>query len=204
MTDLDAFASHGTGMTVPDGACLFRPGDRSEAFLILRRGQVRVEQTNPEGRTVVLYRIHAGDSCVMTTSCLLGDQPYAGYGYAEGEVEALAISAATFQILLAENPSFRAMVFGAFARRVGELSEVIAALLLHRTDTRLATWLSGWRDRPCVMTQQDIAQEIGTAREVVSRTLKSFEREGWLTLGRGRLEVIDPDALAAYGKGRSM
>ena len=200
MTDLARYAAHGSEIKAPDGTCLFQPGDESRAFLIVTEGHVRVEQTNAEGRTMVLYRVHEGESCVMTTSCLLGARPYSGYGYAEGPVRALAIGAETFHRLLAEDAGFRDLVFEGFYRRLGELTDVIDALLLHRTDLRLAAWLAGRGAGLCEMTQQDIAQEIGTAREVVSRTLKSFEREGWLTLGRGRLEITDVAALAAYGK----
>jgi CRP/FNR family transcriptional regulator len=197
------YAAQGSTINAPDGACLFQPGDESRAFLIVTKGHVRVEQTNSEGRTMVLYRVHEGESCVMTTSCLMGSRPYSGYGYAEGPVTALAIGADAFRRLLRDDAAFRDMVFEGFTRRLGELTDVIDALLLHRTDLRLAAWLAARGAGLCEMTQQDIAQELGTAREVVSRTLKSFEREGWLVLGRGRLEVTDPGALAAYTKSRT-
>ena len=200
----DTFAAHGSFISAPDGACLFQPGDESQAFLILRSGTVRVEQTNAEGRTVVLYRVEQGESCVLTTSCLRSNQPYSGYGYAEGDVTALAIGAEAFRRLLNSDPEFREMVFGSFVGRVSELIDVIDALLLHRIDTRLATWLARRGTGPLEMTQQEIAQEIGTAREVVSRALKSFEREGWLTLGRGFVDLRDPDALQSYAKQRGV
>ncbi|MEX3017402.1 Crp/Fnr family transcriptional regulator [Gymnodinialimonas hymeniacidonis] len=204
MIDTARYADFGQMITAPDGACLFQPGDESSAFLIVTNGHVRVEQTNAEGRTMVLYRVHEGESCVMTTSCLLGARPYSGYGYAEGSVQALAIGAGAFHRLMAEDADFRDLVFEGFSQRLGELTDVIDALLLHRTDLRLAAWLAARGEGICEMTQQDIAREIGTAREVVSRTLKSFEREGWLVLGRGRLEVIDPVALHAHAKSHAM
>ena len=204
MIDAARYADCGQMITAPDGTCLFQPGDESSAFLIVTNGHVRVEQTNAEGRTMVLYRVHEGESCVMTTSCLLGARPYSGYGYAEGPVQALAIGAGAFHRLMAEDAGFRDMVFEGFRQRLGELTEVIDALLLHRTDLRLAAWLAQRGNGVCEMTQQDIAQEIGTAREVVSRTLKSFEREGWLVLGRGRLEVADAAALDAHAKSQAM
>ncbi|MEJ6390025.1 Crp/Fnr family transcriptional regulator [Gymnodinialimonas ulvae] len=200
MTDPARYTAHGHTISAPDGACLFQPGDESRAFLIVTKGHVRVEQTNPEGRTMVLYRVHEGESCVMTTSCLMGSRPYSGYGYAEGPVEALAIGDDAFRRLLAEDAGFREMVFEGFTRRLGELTDVIDALLLHRTDLRLAAWLAARGNGRCEMTQQEIAQELGTAREVVSRTLKSFEREGWLALGRGRFDITDADALAVHAK----
>ncbi|MBY5933012.1 Crp/Fnr family transcriptional regulator [Tateyamaria omphalii] len=192
------YADQGDPIDAPDGACLFRPGDEGRAFLIVQSGVVRVEQTNAVGRTVVLYRVQAGDSCVLTTTCLLSGRPYSGYGYAEGAVTAVAISAARFQALLGRDAGFRELVFRGFAQRVGELTDVIDALLLHRTDLKLARWLSG---QPATVsrTQQDIAQELGTAREVVSRTLKSFERQGWIAVERGTITVLNAAALEAHG-----
>lgn len=197
---LSDYLSQGDVIEAPDGACLFRPGDESRAFLIVTQGTVRVEQTNPNGRTVVLYRVEAGDSCVLTTTCLISNKPYAGYGYAEGDIEAVSITANRFLALLSSDHQFRELVFRGFAQRVSELTDVIDALLLHRTDLKLARWLATQNAPDIRLTQQDIAQEIGTAREVISRTLKSFEREGWITLGRGIVTVVDQEALERHGQ----
>lgn len=197
--DLAAYFSQGDALEVPDGACLFRPGDEGRAFLIVKSGAVRVEQTNSAGRTVVLYRVEAGDSCVLTTTCLLSGKPYSGYGYAEGTVKAVAISADRFRGLLASDNRFQELVFRGFAARVGELTDVIDDLLEHRTDLRLARWLARRGAGQLRMTQQELAQELGTAREVASRTLKSFERRGWISIRRGSVDVLNPTALATYG-----
>lgn len=196
---LTAYAASGSEIQAKDGACLFRPGDESRAFLIVTHGTVRVEQTNAAGRTVVLYRVHAGDSCVLTTTCLMSQRPYSGYGYAEGDVRAIAIPADRFRTLLSDDGAFQDVVFRGFAQRVGELTDVIDALLLHRTDLRLARWLSRQTAPELHMTQQDIAQELGTAREVISRTLKDFERKGWIQIARGGLHILDAAALGRHG-----
>ena len=186
-------------MEVADHTCLFQPGDDSQCFLIVLSGTIRVEQTNPAGRTVVLYRVQAGESCVLTTTCLLTGQTYSGYGYAEGPVKAIAITPGSFHDLMKTDIRFQQLIFKGFAVRVGELTGVIDELLLHRTDLRLARWLAKHGTARIEMKQQEIAQEIGTAREVISRTLKSFERENWIVLGRGSVDVINPAALAAHG-----
>ena len=197
--DLTRYIAHGDALSAPDGTCLFRPGDEGRAFLIVKSGSVRVEQTNNAGRTVVLYRVEAGDSCVLTTTCLLSGQPYSGYGYAEGMVSAIAISPHRFRSLLSTDPRFQELVFRGFAARVGELTNVIDELLEHRTDLRLARWLATRRTSEIHMTQQEIAQELGTAREVISRTMKSFEARGWIQLSRGSVKIADPNALRSYG-----
>lgn len=151
---LTAYFAQGDPLSVPDGTCLFRPGDEGRAFLIIRSGTVRVEQTNSAGRTVVLYRVEAGDSCVLTTTCLLSGQPYSGNGYAEGAVSAIAIPADRFRSLLSSDPRFQKMVFRGFAARVGELTHVIDELLEHRTDLRLARWLANRRGTEVQMTHR--------------------------------------------------
>ncbi len=197
--ELHHYAAKGSLLEAPDGACLFRPGDEGRAFLIVTSGAVRVEQTNSAGRTIVLYRVEAGDSCVLTTTSLLSRKPYAGYGYAEGDVSAIAISAAQFRQLLATDARFQELVFRSFADRVGELTDVIDELLEHRTDLRLARWLAERDTAPISTTQQALAQELGTAREVVSRSLKLFEKRGWISHSRGTITVHDAPGLRAYG-----
>lgn len=196
---LSDYIAKGDVMEAEDGTCLFQPGDESRAFFIVTEGRVRVEQTNPQGRTVVLYRVEAGDSCVLTTTCLLFNKPYAGYGYAEGKIRASAIPADRFRSLLSTDSGFQELAFRGFAQRVGELTDVIDALLLHRTDLKLARWLADQTATEIQLTQQEIAQELGTAREVISRSLKSFEREGWIDLGRGEVKIRNREALKNHG-----
>lgn len=179
------------------GERFFAPGDACQGFVVVLRGAVRVEHMGESGRSVVLYRVGPGDTCVMTTACLVEGSRYRAWGYAEGEVEALLLSPDTFRQLLADDPAFRAIAFGVFSRRLGELVEVIDELLLHRVDLRLAEWLAA-RAPAATATHQAIAAELGTAREVVSRILKEFERQGWIALGRGAIAIQAPQALRRF------
>lgn len=204
MRTLSDYVCEGERMSVAHGSLIFAPGDESRAFLIVTHGVVRVEQTNTNGRTIVLYRVEAGDSCVLTTTCLLSDRPYSGYGYAEGEVTAIAIPPARFRRLLQSDPQFQDLVFRGFAQRVGELTHVIDDLLEHRTDLRLARWLAAKPGGEIRMKQHEIAQELGTAREVVSRSLRVFEDKGWIRIGRAQLLVLDAQALQNHGAQANM
>lgn len=200
MNTLLEYCQAGQPVDIPDGQLIFSPGDACSSFLIVCDGAVRVEQTNSAGRTVVLYRVGKGDSCVLTTTCLLSDRPYSGFGYAEGPVKAVAISHGTFRSLIQTDAAFQALVFQSFAERVGELTTVIDDLLEHRTDLRLARWLSQQTGQTLAMTQADIAQELGTAREVVSRALKAFESRGWIGLSRGNVAINDKAALNQHSR----
>ena len=195
-----AVADRAARLQAPDGAQLFGPGDPCNSFLIPLSGTVRVEHVGSGGRSIVLYRVGPGESCVMTTSCLLTGHPYEAYGLAEGAVDALALTSAQFGALIDSDPAFRARAFGAFAGRMLDLVTVIDALLLHRVDLRLAGWLAGRAPAGGAIraTHQGIASELGTAREVVSRVLKDFEHRGWVGGARGSVEVRDPAALRRF------
>lgn len=204
MKNLEDYIGEGDVVSVPDGTLIFAPGDPSTAFLIVTSGAVRVEQTNSAGRTMVLYRVGPGDSCVLTTTCLLSDRPYSGFGYADGDVKAIAISAAKFHALLKTDPVFQDLVFQTFANRIGELTDVIDDLLEHRTDLRLARWIAKNPEQTINKKQHEIAQELGTAREVVSRALKAFEEFKWIKIGRGTVLVLDREALQRHGNQTNM
>lgn len=204
MMGLQDYSSEGQTIHAPEGAVIFAPGDESHAFLIVTSGTVRVEQTNNAGRTVVLYRVTDGNSCMLTTTCLLSERPYSGFGYAESDVEAAAIAPEKFRRLMRDDAVFQELVFQGFASRIGALTDVIDDLLEHRTDLRLARWLSKTVEGDVEMKQNEIAQELGTAREVVSRTLKAFEEKGWIEIGRGKVSILQRDALLHHGTHTAM
>ena len=197
-------AARASRMQASAGAQLFGPGDPCNNFIIPLSGTVRVEHMGAGGRSIVLYRVGPGESCVMTTSCLLAGQPYEAYGIAEEDLDALALSSAQFAELIDTDTAFRARAFGTFASRMIDLVTVIDALLLHRVDLRLAGWLAARAPAGGTLrtTHQTIAAELGTAREVVSRVLKDFEHRGWTGGARGAVEVRDPVALSRFaGRG---
>ncbi len=190
-------AARGMRVSKAAGELFFSPGDVCQGFVVVLSGSVRVEHVGESGRSVVLYRVGAGETCVMTTACLVEEAVYRGWGYAEGKVEALLLAPDTFQALLAADKAFRAMALGVFTRRLSELLDVIDELLLHRVDLRLAEWLAS-RAPTAAATHQVVASELGTAREVVSRILKHFERRGWIALRRGSIDILAPEALSRF------
>ena len=193
----EAVSARAMAVSVPGGETLFSPGDVCRGFVVVLSGSVRVEHTAPSGRSVVLYRVGAGETCVVTTACLMRHGTYPAWGIAETAVEALILAPGSFSALLRESADFRAMALGVFATRMAELVDVIDELLLHRVDLRLADWLA--RRAPAVQTtHQAIAAELGSAREVVSRILKDFERRGWVTMRRGEIAVADAAALRRF------
>ncbi|MEZ5908615.1 MAG: Crp/Fnr family transcriptional regulator [Hyphomicrobiaceae bacterium] len=178
---------------LPAGSVIFGPGMAPKDLLLLIDGSVRVQQTSEGGREIVLYRVSAGESCVLTTACLLAYEGYLAEGVAETDIEAVAIPRATFDTLVAQSPEFRRFVFTAFSERITDLFRLIDEVAFKKIDIRLAHRLLTLADADgrLGVTHQELANELGTTREVVSRQLLEFQRRGWIKLARGQIEVLD-------------
>ena len=175
---------------------VFSPGQPARAWLLVLSGTVRVQQRSATGREVFLYRVHAGESCVLTTACLLADETYAAEAVAETDVEAVALSRAAFDQLVGRSPGFRNFVFRAYARRITDLFGLIDDIVFQRMDVRLAARLIDLAQAGTVeATHQALSSELGTAREVISRTLGDFQRSGWVEQARGELRILNAEAL---------
>ncbi|WP_375544274.1 Crp/Fnr family transcriptional regulator [Phaeobacter inhibens] len=184
-------------VNVPKGAVIFGPGKSPENMLFLLDGTVRVQQVSDSGREILLYRINAGESCVLTTACLLAYEDYAAEGVAETDVAAAALPRSVFDALVAASAEFRSFVFSAFSKRITDLFLVIDEVAFQRVDVRLAQGLldlAGAGDHLAV-THQQLAVDLGTAREVVSRQMQEFQRRGWVQLARGSVDIVNRDAL---------
>lgn len=183
---------------LPAGTRIFGPGQAPAHFLMLIDGSIRVQQVSDQGREIVLYRVLAGESCPLTTACLMGFEDYQAEAVAETDITAVAIPRSTFDALIAQSPEFRRFVFTAFSRRVTDLFRVIDDVAFGRMDIRLAHKLLELADAAGIVTatQQQLASELGSAREVVSRVLTEFRRRGWIESTRGTIELRDRAALA--------
>jgi len=184
-------------VTLPPQTTIFAPGLPAESFLLVLDGTVRVQQVSTGGREIVLYRVSGGESCIMTTACLLSQDTYNAEGITETTVEAVALPRAAFDELMGRSADFRRFVFADYASRLTDLLHVVEEVAFERIDKRLAQKLCerAGGDGLLGATHQELAVELGSAREVVSRHLKEFQRRGWLTLTRGQVRLTDRDAL---------
>ncbi|WP_377506816.1 Crp/Fnr family transcriptional regulator [Octadecabacter sp. R77987] len=189
----DILTARAVIVSVPRDTVIFGPGKAPENLLLLLDGTVRVQQTSEQGREIVLYRVHAGESCVLTTACLLAYEDYSAEGIAETDVQAVAIPRTVFDDLISQSKTFRQFVFSAYSRRITDLFVVIEEIAFHRVDIRLAQRLLelAGSDQVINATHQQMAAELGTAREVISRQLQEFHRRGWVSQTRGAITVTD-------------
>jgi CRP/FNR family transcriptional regulator len=183
-------------VTLDQGRFVFHAGDLCPAFLLVLEGDVRVQLTSASGREVTLYRISPGGSCILTTACLLSQEDYPAEAIAESHLVAAAIPSALFQDALNGSQQFRTFVFDGFSTRLKNVIARIEELAFTSIDSRLGRALLELHIKQVErVTHQDLAVELGTAREVVSRHLKRFAAERWVELGRGRVTVVDPVGL---------
>jgi CRP/FNR family transcriptional regulator, anaerobic regulatory protein len=187
----------------PEGYEVFRRGDTCRNYLVVIDGSVRVQALSPGGREVTLYRVGSGQSCVITTSCLIGEEDYPAEGVTESATSALILSQGVFNELLSRSEAFRRFVFANQGQRLSDLIHRVEDVAFGRVDVRLARLLVGRKDSSAgrvFATHQQLASELGTAREVVSRQLKLFEKKGWITVRRGVVEIHNPAALEEIWK----
>ncbi len=185
---------------IPAGTTVFRDGDGCQNYMFVMEGAVRVQKMAENGREIVLYRVNAGEACILTTSCLLSHQRYPAEGITETDLRAISIPVARFDEGVAGSAGFRAFVFSSYGRRIADLILLVEDVAFGRMDIRLGQYLLDASDDKGNVsgTHQAMAAELGTAREVVSRQLKEFERRGWLKLGRGVIKISDMAALRKH------
>lgn len=183
---------------LPSRATVFHQGDQCSNYLLIIEGNVKVITRAENGREIVLYRLGPGDSCVLTTSCLFGNSRYPAEGITESDVLALAIPASRFHQAVQQSDAFRRFVFASFTGHLGSLITLVEEVAFGRVDTRLARHLLDYTEAGGSLqaTHQELATELGTAREVISRQLKDFEQRQLVRLQRGSITVLDRDRLS--------
>jgi CRP/FNR family transcriptional regulator len=191
---LERLQVEGQEVRLDAGSWLFRLGDRCEGFGFVIDGSIKVSISGESGREMVLYRVRPGESCTVTVSCLVVNRLYPAEGVTEEPLEAVSIPRALFNELVDQSPVFRQFVLEIFGARVNQLMELVNEVAFNKLDQRLASRLLELG--PVVtMTHQEIAGELGTAREMVSRLLENFADQGAVDLGRKRIEIADPTLL---------
>jgi len=181
------------------GTVVFHPGEAMETFLIVVEGLLRIYKSSDDGREITLYYVGGGQCCTLNCLCLLTGRPSPATAYVEEDVTALAYTREQFLDWFARFASMRDLVLGQMADRVHCMMALVEEVAFRKLDRRLAGYLlaaveNGGR-ADLALTHEDIARDLGSVREVVSRLLKNFESNGLVSLGRGRIEIRDRDGL---------
>ncbi len=179
----------------PVGTVGYREGGPCGAYVMRLAGRSRVFKMSSSGREILLYRVHAGETCVITTTCLLGNSDYPASTIVEEAIKDVIIPAAAFNQLMIDSKVFRTFVMTNYGALISDLIVLLDEVAFHNLDARLAKLLLEVGADSVKRTHQQIADELGTAREVVSRQVKRFEQKNWVALGRGQVEILDRAAL---------
>lgn len=186
-------------MTVPAGTQLFRETDACQGFPLVLRGEVKVSRSAPNGRELELYRVAPGEMCLVSSASLFAEQPLSARGVAITDTTLCLLAPPQFRQALAD-ADFRQYVLGLFAARMADLTGLIEAIAFQKLDSRLAAALLG-HGTTLKTTHQALADELGTVREIVSRLLHRFERDGLVELSRESITIRDSARLRAIASG---
>jgi CRP/FNR family transcriptional regulator len=182
-------------MTAPAGTVLFDANSPCRGFPLVLDGEVKVSRHSGDGRSLELYRVVPGELCLVSSACLFRSTPLSAQGITTRSTTLLLIAPPVFSQWL-QTPAFRDDVLGLFAERMADLTVLVDAVAFHKLDSRLAAALLG-RGQDLALTHQSLADELGTVREIITRLLRRFEREGWVELGRSNIQIRDSAALRA-------
>jgi len=197
--ELEALLATASVMHVPAGTVMFDENQSCQGFPLLLSGSIRVIKSTPNGRELQLYRVISGESCILTSSCLLGHTRYQARGIAEQALEIVLLPANAFHTLLGNCEAFRNYVFHLFSDRITDLMQLVSAVAFQKLDQRLAKLIIN-KPNPIRTTHQALADELGSAREIVSRLLKGFAEQGWVKLGREQIEITDAASLKKFAE----
>jgi len=175
----------------PVGTVGYREGGPCGAYVMRLAGQSRVYKMSTSGREILLYRVGPGETCVITTTCLLGNSDYPASTIVEEAIRDVIIPSAAFNQLMIDSKVFRTFVMTNYGALISDLIVLLDEVAFHSLDARLAKLLLDSSDKTIRRTHQQLADELGTAREVVSRQLKRFEQKNWVMLGRGQVDLLD-------------
>jgi CRP/FNR family transcriptional regulator len=193
---LDQLRARAHALRVPRGASVFDERQACELFPLVLKGKVRVEKLGEKGRRLKLYDVAPGEGCVLTGSCLLSNVPYTARGEAVCDVDLVGVPRSLFLQLIDGFEPFRRQIFQLVAERMTELMSLVEEVAFRRLDQRLAARLLD-KGTKVQVTHQQLADELGSVREIVSRILGQFVDEGLIRSGRQEIEVLDPEGLRA-------
>lgn len=195
---VDTFYQHGQFVDLPAGVSICDEGQQCAHLAMVMTGVGRVFKLSPSGREVTLYRIYGGESCVLTASCIMSQNNFPAMAATESAVSAILVSPQNVRDWFCKDSEWQKFIFGLLSYRLSDIISVVEEVAFKRIDVRIAEQLSRnliHGGRVIVKTHAELAADVGSSREVISRILKDFADRGLVHLTRGSIEVIDQAAI---------
>lgn len=188
---------------LPAGVSICDEGQHCSHLAMVLGGVGRVYKLSSSGREVTLYRIYAGESCVLTASCIMNQDSFPAMAVTETAVRGFIISPAKVRQWFCEDRKWQQFIFGLLSHRLSNIISVVEEVAFKRIDVRLAEQLSRKLEKGesfIHKTHADLAADVGSSREVVSRILRDMAQRGLIVSGRGTIEIINKQAVIELSK----
>ena len=187
------FKQAATFVRIPAGKDVFVEGDEVDTIALLVSGVVRVYKIGETGREITLYRFGLGESCILTANAILSRRNFPAIATVEQDAEAIIIPAGIFRSWVNRYDLWRSFVFDLLSQRLAILMEIVDEVAFQRMDARVASFLleRAQAGNPVRTTHQEIAAELGSSREVISRILEDFSSLKLVRSMRGTVEILD-------------
>lgn len=191
---LDEIARVGIHKRVSAGTYMIRPGEFIRSVPILVRGSIKIMRPDNQGREALLYYLGGLDSCAMSLTCCMGGRKSEITALVEEETELIAIPVDKVDEWMCRYSSWKQFVFLTYQKRFNDLLQTLDEVVFHKLDERLLTYLRKKTDScQCTVlsiTHEEIAHELATSREVISRLLKQLEKAGQVKLMRNKITIL--------------
>ena len=193
---LRSLLDSGRQISLPAGQHICLEGSNCNHLAFVLSGTGRVYKLGESGREITLYRVDAGECCILTLSCIISEKRFPAFAVSESDLEAILVPASVIQDWMDSIRSWRRYAWNLIAARLGDVISLVEEVTFRRMDERLGFYLNQADKFPLgrktAITHQQIAAELGTSREVISRLLKDLEQQGIVELGRGWIRVLKP------------
>lgn len=174
-------------------------GNECSGVILVRSGSLRLYMMSEDGKDITLYRLHKGDICMLSASCVLQAITFDVFVDAEEDSECFVISGQAFAEISSREPRIKIFALETAVSRFSDVMWVMQQILFMSMDKRLAIFLTDEAARTnsdtVTLTHEQIARYIGSAREVVSRMLKYFSSEGIVEVSRKDIKILDKQRL---------
>jgi CRP/FNR family transcriptional regulator, anaerobic regulatory protein len=188
---VDSILTSSQYMSAPPDTLLLSEGQYCPGLILMLAGEKRVYKATETGREITLYTVDPGEFCILTASSTLSNTPYPANAKSITQVEMLVVPPDKFQEYLSQYQEMRDLIFSHISKNFTDVMELITEVTFKRMDERLLDYLiEKSEDGKLYATHQTIANELGTAREVVSRLLKDLERKGIVILSRSYIQLV--------------
>jgi len=185
---------YGITKTYNEGDIILDENSSIRSIPIVMKGMMKVIRTEEDGREILLYYIKAGESCIMSFLGGMHNEKSIVKAEVEEETEILFLPVDKVSLFIKEYPEWLDYIFRLYHKRFEELLDIINAIAFKKVDERLLNLLQKKSElsnsTTIIITHEQLANELGTARVVVSRLLKQLEEEGKLKLGRNKIQLF--------------